>query len=95
MSQARTEMFLRLLGRRVLVKREGEVNETQTGLVLPSEARERPAMGIIVCLGAKADRELKLGQEVLFSKWHDRTLNLGDGEYLIFLDHELQARIIP
>lgn len=83
---------LKLLGRRVLVRRIPDAEVTQSGLILPSAAREKPNMGEVVAVGTQV-QDLWPGEHVLFNRFHDRYLEL-DGERLLhFYDTELHAAI--
>lgn len=86
----------RLVGRKVLVRRESEVEQTQSGLFLPSEARERPNIGRVVAVGSYrggAPLPLAKGDLVLFPKMHDRVVWINGEELLYFNHNELEAVI--
>jgi chaperonin GroES len=77
---------------RVLVRRlEGE-EKTAGGLIIPDSAKEKPAEGEIVSVGAGArdedgDRiamDVKAGDKVLFGKWSGTEITL-DGEELLIM----------
>ena len=62
---------------RVLVRRTESEEKTSGGLIIPENAKEKPAEGVIVSVGAGArdedgDRiamDVKAGDKVLFGKW--------------------------
>jgi chaperonin GroES len=77
---------------RVLVRRiEGE-EKTSGGLIIPDSAKEKPAEGEIVSVGAGARDEagarvamdVKAGDKVLFGKWSGTEITL-DGEELLIM----------
>lgn len=77
---------------RVLVRRiEGE-EKTAGGLIIPDSAKEKPAEGEIVSVGAGArdddgDRiamDVKVGDRVLFGKWSGTEVTI-DGEELLIM----------
>ncbi|TYB89124.1 co-chaperone GroES [Oceaniovalibus sp. ACAM 378] len=77
---------------RVLVRRvEGE-EKTKGGLIIPDNAKEKPAEGEIVSCGAGARKDsgeliemgVKAGDKVLFGKWSGTEVTL-DGEELLIM----------
>ena len=77
---------------RVLVRRlEGE-EKTAGGLIIPDSAKEKPAEGEVISVGAGArdedgDRiamDVKAGDRILFGKWSGTEINL-DGEELLIM----------
>lgn len=81
-------------GARILVKRWPEVEEHETGLVLPAVARELPQIGRVLAVGAghwsKKTRsyqplDIEVGDDVVFEKFvkTDYRIWLDEGEYLL------------
>ncbi|WP_112321230.1 co-chaperone GroES [Oceanibium sediminis] len=77
---------------RVLVRRiEGE-EKTAGGLIIPDTAKEKPAEGEIIAVGAGArdedgDRismDVKVGDRILFGKWSGTEIKI-DGEDLLIM----------
>ncbi len=77
---------------RVVVRRvEGE-EKTAGGLIIPDSAKEKPAEGEIIAVGAGArkdsgeliDMAVKAGDKVLFGKWSGTEITL-DGEELLIM----------
>jgi chaperonin GroES len=77
---------------RVLVRRvEGE-EKTKGGLIIPDSAKEKPAEGEIIAVGAGArdedgDRiamDVKVGDRILFGKWSGTEVTI-DGEELLIM----------
>ena len=77
---------------RVLVRRlEGE-EKTKGGLIIPDSAKEKPAEGEVIAVGAGArdedgDRismDVKAGDKILFGKWSGTEIKI-DGEDLIIM----------
>ena len=77
---------------RVLVRRIEGDDKTKGGLIIPDSAKEKPAEGEIVAVGAGAkdddgDRivmDVKAGDRVLFGKWSGTEITL-DGEELLIM----------
>lgn len=77
---------------RVVVRRIGRDEKTSGGLIIPDTAKEKPAEGEIVAVGAGArddegnriPMDVKEGDRVLFGKWSGTEITL-DGEELLIM----------
>lgn len=77
---------------RVVVRRVESEEKTAGGLIIPESAKEKPAEGIVVAVGAGArdedgDRiamDVKEGDKILFGKWSGTEITL-DGEELLIM----------
>jgi chaperonin GroES len=77
---------------RVLVRRVESDDTTKGGLIIPDSAKEKPAEGVVVAVGAGArdedgDRiamDVKDGDRVLFGKWSGTEVQV-DGEDLLIM----------
>ncbi len=77
---------------RVLVRRTESEEKTKGGLIIPDSAKEKPAEGIVVSVGAglkddDGDRiamDVKAGDRILFGKWNGQEVNI-DGEELLMM----------
>ena len=85
-------MAFKPLHDRVLVRRVESDEKTKGGLIIPDSAKEKPAEGEIVAVGAGArdddgDRialDVKEGDKILFGKWSGTEITL-DGEELLIM----------
>ena len=77
---------------RVLVRRVESEDKTAGGLIIPDSAKEKPAEGEVVAVGAGARDEdgkripmdVKVGDRILFGKWSGTEIKL-DGEELLIM----------
>ena len=77
---------------RVLVRRVEGDEKTSGGLIIPDNAKEKPAEGEVVSVGSGArdddgDRiamDVKSGDKILFGKWSGTEITL-DGEELLIM----------
>ena len=77
---------------RVLVRRVESDEKTAGGLIIPDSAKEKPAEGLVVAVGAGAkdddgDRiamDVKEGDKILFGKWSGTEVSV-DGEALLIM----------
>jgi len=85
-------MAFKPLHDRVLVRRIESDDTTKGGLIIPDSAKEKPAEGVIVSVGAGArdedgDRismDVKEGDRILFGKWSGTEVRV-DGEDLLIM----------
>jgi len=85
-------MALKPLHDRVLVRRVESDEKTAGGLIIPDSAKEKPAEGLVVAVGAGAkdddgDRiamDVKEGDKILFGKWSGTEVTV-DGEELLMM----------
>jgi len=77
---------------RVLVRRVESEEKTSGGLIIPDSAKEKPAEGEVVAVGAGAkdddgDRiamDVKAGAKILLGQWSGTEITL-DGEELLIM----------
>ena len=90
-------MAFKPLHDRVLVRRiEGE-EKTKGGLIIPDTAKEKPAEGEVISVGAGALKEsgelipvgVKAGDRVLFGKWSGTEVTIDGKELLIMKESDI------
>jgi chaperonin GroES len=89
------------LGDRVLIQRTAAEETSQGGIILPDSAKEKPAEGTVVSVGAgkinsDGDRvamTLKAKDKVLFSSYAGSEIKLDGQDYLIMGEDEVLAVI--
>ena len=92
---ARSEIGVRPLHDRILVRRTAEEQKTAGGIIIPDTAKEKPQRGEIVAAGKGRisddgkvmPLEVKVGDTVLFGKYSGTELKL-NGEELIMMREE-------
>mgnify|MGYP001058904330 CR=1 FL=1 len=85
-------MAFKPLHDRVLVRRIESDEKTSGGLIIPDNAKEKPAEGEIVSIGEGARKDngeliamsVKAGDKVLFGKWSGTEVKI-DGEDLLIM----------
>jgi chaperonin GroES len=94
-------MKIRPLHDRVIVKRTEEEEKTKGGIIIPDTAKEKPAEGKIVAVGAgrikkdgtKIPLEVKAGDRVLFSKYGGTEVKIDGEEHLMMREDDILAII--
>jgi len=92
-------MKVRPLNDRILVQRLASETKSAGGIIIPDNAKEKPAEGKVVAVGngkllengkVKA-LEVKVGQTVLFSKYSGSEVKLDGAEHLIMREEDILA----
>ena len=90
-------MKLKPLMDRIVVQRQEEETTTKGGIIIPDTAKEKPAQGTIISVGAGAIGDngsripmtVKEGDRVLFSKYAGTEVKIDGEEYLIMREDDL------
>ena len=84
-------MTVKPLGDRVVIKNVEAEETTKSGLILPSAAKEKPQMAVVLAVGPGGNvdnKEIKMqvteGQKVIYSKYAGTEVKI-DGEELIIV----------
>ena len=83
------------LGDKLLVRRVEAEKKTKGGIVLPDTAKEKPAEGVVLAIGAgklldsgeRAAFQVKKGDRILFSSYAGSEITV-DGEELMVMGEE-------
>ncbi|MDD3306633.1 MAG: co-chaperone GroES [Acetobacterium sp.] len=91
-------MSLRPLGDKVVIKVKAEEVKTSGGIVLPGSAQEKPQQGKVVAVGSgeiidgkKVPLDIKVDDEVIYSKYSGNEVKIGDEEFLIIRQADILA----
>ena len=84
---------------RVLVRRVESDEKTAGGLIIPDSAKEKPAEGEVVAVGAgavkddgsRASMDVKAGDKILFGKWSGTEITLDGEELLIMKESDIMG----
>ena len=82
---------------RVLVRRIQGEEKTKGGLIIPDNAKEKPAEGEVIAVGDGARKDsgeliapvVKAGYRILFGKWSGTEVTLDGTEYLIMKESDI------
>ena len=96
-TMAKSEIGVRPLHDRILVRRMAEEEKTAGGLFIPDTAKEKPQKGEIIATGKGRvtedgkvlPLEVKAGDKVLFSKYAGTELKLEGNEYLMMREEDV------
>jgi len=98
----KTELNLRPLGERVIVRALPQEERTKSGIYLPDTAKEKPQQGEVMAVGngkvtddgKTIPMNVKAGDKVLYGKYSGTEVKLDGEEFLIIKESEILA-ILP
>jgi chaperonin GroES len=90
-------MAFKPLHDRVLVRRVASDEKTKGGLIIPDSAKEKPAEGEVIAVGAGARKDsgeliapaVKTGDRILFGKWSGTEVTVAGEELLIMKESDI------
>jgi chaperonin GroES len=95
-------MDLKPLGDRLIVEVLEDEDTTDSGIVLPDTAKEKPQRGRVLATGPGGRNEdgeyvpmdLADGDEIIFSKYGGTEVRLGAEDYLILRESDVLAKVV-
>lgn len=91
-------MTIKPLGSRILLKELESEETTKSGIVLPSNAKEKPYMAEVIEVGPggmedgkEIKMEVKKGDKILYSKYSGTEVKLDNDKYLIVKQSDVLA----
>jgi len=94
-----TEIKVKPLADRVVVKASEEAETMRGGLYIPDTAKEKPQQGEVMAIGPgklseegkRIDMELKVGDKVLYGKYSGTEVTVDNEQYLILRESDVLA----
>lgn len=91
-------MKLRPIGDRVILQYRETEEKTQSGIILPDSAKEKPQEAIVVavgdgtgCEGKNVQIQVKEGDKVIVSKYAGTEVKIDEQEYIIVFQKDIIA----
>ncbi len=91
-------MTLKPLGDRVVLKQLVAEETTKSGIVLTGQTKEKPQQAEVIAVGPGAvedgkivPMEVKVGDQIIFSKYSGTEVKLDDEEYIIVKQSDILA----
>lgn len=93
--------MLKPLGDRVVLKVQKEEEQSIGGIVIASNAKEKPTTGEVIAVGngrilgngQRVEPEVKVGQSVVFDKYAGSEVKYESEEYLVIRENDIIAVI--
>lgn len=86
------------LGDRVVLKQLEAEETTKSGIVLPGQGKEKPQQAEVIAVGPggiidgkEVVMQVKVGQQVIYSKYAGTDVKLGDDEYIVVKQSDILA----
>lgn len=97
-----SEIRIRPLHDRVVVRQLEAETTTKGGIVLPGAAAEKPAEGIVLAIGKGktlgtgeiVPMDVQLGDKVMFGKYVGQEITLDDEDLLVLSEDEIIAILV-
>ena len=93
-------MKLQPLGDRVVLKQLAAEETTKSGIVLPGQNKEKPQQAEVIAVGPggmvdgkEVTMQVKVGDNVIFSKYSGTEVKLDDEEFIIVKQNDILAII--
>ena len=91
-------MKLRPLGDKVVLKQLEAEEVTKSGIVLPGQSQEKPQQAEVIAVGPggvvdgkEVTMLVKEGDKVIFSKYSGQEVKLGNDEYIVVKQNDIEA----
>lgn len=91
-------MQLKPLGNRVILKQQEAEEKTQSGIILPDSAKEKPQAAVVIAVGPgtendgkKTEMQVKPGDKVIYSQYSGTDVKLEEEEYIIVSQNDIIA----
>ena len=88
------------LGDRVVLKQLVAEETTKSGIVLPGQSKEKPQQAEVIAVGPggvvegkEVKMEVKVGDQVIYSKYAGTEVKLDEDEYIILKQNDILAVI--
>ena len=87
------------MGNKVIVRPEKKQEKTESGIILPDTAKEKPQIGEVLAVGdgghtptgTPYKMSVEVGDEVLFPKFTGTEINVDGEDVLIMPEHDILA----
>jgi chaperonin GroES len=94
-----TDVKVKPLSDRVVVKATEEAEQMRGGLYIPDTAKEKPQQGEVIAVGPgkvsddgkRIDPEVKVGDKVLYGKYSGTEVTVDGEQYLILRESDVLA----
>ena len=94
-------MKLAPLGDRVVLKQTEAEETTQSGIVLPGNAQEKPQQAEIIAVGPggivdgkEVEMQVAVGDKVIYSKYAGTEVKLDGEEFIVVRQNDIVAKVV-
>ena len=91
-------MKLKPLGDNVVLQHKAAEEKTQSGIILPDSAKEKPQEAVVIAVGPgkdvdgkRVEMQVKEGDKVIYSKYSGTEVKFEEEEYVIVSQNDIIA----
>ena len=85
-------MTLKPLKDRVVAKVEKPAEKTASGLLLPSDSKEKPSFAVVTAVGPDV-KSVKKGDKIIYKEYSTTNVKIEDTDYLILDEKDILATL--
>lgn len=85
-------MTLKPLKDRVVAKVEKPAGKTASGLLLPSDSKEKPSFAVVTAVGPDV-KSIKKGDKILYKEYSTTSVKVDDEDFLILDEKDILATL--
>jgi chaperonin GroES len=87
-------MNIKPLGNRLLIKPIVEEKKTESGIVLPDSAKEKPQSALVIEVGnIDDDYDINKGDKVIFAKFAGTEIKMNEEDHIIIDVEDILAKV--
>ena len=84
--------MLKPLKDRVIAKIDKPAEKTASGLLLPSDSKEKPSFAVVTAVGPDV-KSIKKGDKILYKEYSTTSVKVDDEDYLILDEKDILATL--
>ena len=84
--------MLKPLKDRVVAKIDKPAEKTASGLLLPSDSKEKPSVAVVTAVGPDV-KSIKKGDKILYKEYSTTSVKVDDEDYLILDEKDILATL--
>ncbi len=81
------------IGERIIIKPQEIETKTSSGIFIPESAKEKQNTGEVIAVGKLEDNEIKVGDNILYSKNAGTEISLNEEKLIILEKNDILAVI--
>ena len=75
---------------KIIVQKEEVKKQTESGIIIPESAQEKPQRGVVASVGNKV-KSVEVGDNIMFSKWGGTEITVAGKDYVILKQDDVLA----
>ena len=75
--------LIKAQGDRIVVKQDDAQETTKSGIILTSQAQQKPYSGVVESVGDKVTEDISIGDHIIYSRYAAVPVNVDGEEYLV------------